>query len=62
MDGAQGTPASPPLQLLPPEVAAPPARVGRIPVPSRFEVHLCMHDKEINIENAYRMQYVMMRS
>jgi len=39
-----------------------PAWVGRIPVLSRLEVHLGKHDKEINLENAYRMQYVMMRS
>ena len=61
--GGRDTPAGPPPQLL--EVAllvdllAPAART---PKPSRPWVHLCMHDKEINIENARMMHDVMMKS
>ena len=58
------TPASPPPpQLL--EVAPLvdlPTPAARIPTRSRPWVHLCMHDKEINIENAHMMHDVMMKS
>jgi len=64
-DGGRGTLADPPLQLLLFEVApsaAPPAWVMRILGPSRPWVHLCMHDKAINIGNAHMMHDVMMKS
>ena len=64
MGDGRDTPASPPPpQLL--EVAPLfdlPALAARTPELSRPSVHLCMHDKEINIENAYMMHDVMMKS
>jgi len=64
MDDDRDTPASPPppqlLEVAPLAVLLTPA--ARTPIPSRPWVHLCMHDKEMNIENAHMMDDVMMRS
>ena len=43
-------------------LVVPPARAVHTPKPSLPWVHLCMHDKVINIRNAHKMQYVMMLS
>ena len=60
-DGDRDTPVGPPppqlLEVAPP--AAPLARVVRTPRPSRPWVHLSMHDKAINKENAHMMHNVM---
>ena len=62
MDDGRDTPANPPPQLL--EVtplAVLPAPAARTPAPLLPWVHLCMHNKEMNIENAHMMHDVMTR-
>jgi len=64
MDDGRDTPASPPppqpLEVAP--LVDLPTPAARTPKPSRPWVHLCMHDKGINIENAHMMHDVMMKS
>jgi hypothetical protein len=64
MDDGRDTPASPPppqlLEVAP--LAVLPAPATRTPAPLLPWVHLWMHDKEMNKENAHMMYDAKMRS